>query len=275
MTAQQEQAESFRLLHQRPGAFVIPNPWDAGTAIILERLGFDALATTSAGLAYVLGARDGGLTRDAAIANVKVITDATNLPVSADLENCYAHDPTEAAETLVLAAHAGAVGGSIEDSTGDPADPIYDFSLAVERVAAAVEAVRRLPIPFTLTARAENFLNGREDLDDTLRRLEAYAKAGADVLYAPALPTIEAIRAACRLGKPVNVLAGTRQTHSVAELAEAGAKRISIGSGLSRAAFGAFVRAARELKETGTVGFLREAIPYAEIQALMPAPPKP
>jgi 2-methylisocitrate lyase-like PEP mutase family enzyme len=271
MTSQLEKAERFRAMHGRPGAFVIPNPWDAGTALILARLGFESLATTSAGLAFALGLRDGALTRDMAIANVKAITDATALPVSADLENCYAHDPAEAAETLVLAASAGAVGGSIEDASGDPGHPIYDFSLAVERVAAAVEAVRRLPIPFTLTARAENFLHGRDDLDDTLRRLEAYAKAGADVLYAPALPGIEAIRTVCTaVKKPVNVLAGTRQTHSVAELAEAGAKRISIGSGLSRAALGAFIKGATELKEAGTVGFLRHAIPFAEIQGLMP-----
>ena len=272
MTSQLKKAERFRAMHERPGAFVIPNPWDAGTAVILAGLGFEALATTSAGLAFALGLRDGGgLTRDAAIANVKAIADATELPVSADLENCYAHDPAQAAETLVLAAQAGAVGGSIEDASGDPANPIYDFALSVERVAAAAEAVRRLPIPFTLTARAENFLHGREDLDDTLRRLEAYAKAGADVLYAPALPSIDAIRTACRsVKKPVNVLAGARRTHSVAELAEAGAKRISVGSGLNRAALGAFIRGARELKETGTVGFLRDAIPFAQIQALMP-----
>jgi 2-methylisocitrate lyase-like PEP mutase family enzyme len=274
MTSQHDKAQRFRLLHQQPGGFVIPNPWDAGTAVILTSLGFEALATTSAGLAFALGLRDGGgLTRDAAIANVRAIAGASELPVSADLENCYADDPEEAAQTLVKAAEAGAVGGSIEDASGDPAKPIYDFDLAVERVAAAVEAVRRLPFPFTLTARAENFLQGRQDLDDTLRRLQAYERAGADVLYAPALPSLDAIRMMCSsVGKPVNVLAGARQMHSVAELIEAGAKRISVGSGLNRAALGAFLRAARELKEAGTVGFFRDAAPYAELQALMPEP---
>jgi 2-methylisocitrate lyase-like PEP mutase family enzyme len=276
MTTQHDKAESFQRLHKREGAFVIPNPWDAGTAVILASLGFEALATTSAGLSFALGLRDGGgLTRDAAVANVRAIAEATPLPVSADLENGYADDPAEAAQTLVLAAEAGAVGGSIEDASGDPDKPIYDFNLAVERVAAAVEAVRRLPFPFTLTARAENFLQGRSDLDDTLRRLEAFEKAGADVLYAPALPGLDAIRKVCKaIAKPVNVLAGARQTHSVAELAEAGAKRISVGSALNRAALGAFLKAARELKDTGTVDFLRDAAPYADIQALMPKPAK-
>ena len=274
MTTQHDKAESFQRLHKRPGAFIIPNPWDAGTAVILASLGFEALATTSAGLAFALGLRDGGgLTRAAAIANVRAIAEATPLPVSADLENGYADDPAEAAQTLVLAAEAGAVGGSIEDASGDPDKPIYDFNLAVERVTAAVEAVRRLPFPFTLTARAENFLQGRADLDDTLRRLEAFEKAGADVLYAPALPGLDAIRKVCTaIGKPVNVLAGARQTHSVAELAEAGAKRISVGSALNRAALGAFLKAAHELKESGTVDFLHDAAPYADIQALMPEP---
>jgi 2-methylisocitrate lyase-like PEP mutase family enzyme len=274
MSSQQAKAERFRRLHEQPGAFIVPNPWDAGTAIILASLGFEALATTSAGLAFALGLRDGGgLTRDAALANVKAIADATPLPVSADLENGYADDPAEAAQTLLLAAEAGAVGGSIEDASGDPAKPIYDFTLAVERVAAAAEAVRKLPFPFTLTARAENFLHGRRDLDDTIRRLQAFERAGADVLYAPVVPTLDAIRTMCRaVSKPVNVLATAGHSYSVAELAEAGAKRISLGSALHRAALGGFLRAARELKETGTVDFIRDAAPYAEMQALMPEP---
>jgi len=274
MSSQQAKAERFRRLHEQPGAFIVPNPWDAGTAIILASLGFEALATTSAGLAFALGLRDGGgLTRDAALANVKAIADATPLPVSADLENGYADDPAEAAQTLLLAAEAGAVGGSIEDASGDPAKPIYDFTLAVERVAAAAEAVRKLPFPFTLTARAENFLHGRRDLDDTIRRLQAFERAGADVLYAPAVPTLDAIRTMCQaVSKPVNVLATAGHSYSVAELAEAGAKRISLGSALHRAALGGFLRAARELKETGTVDFIRDAAPYAEMQALMPEP---
>src|SRR5579883_476142 len=187
MPTHAEKAAAFRALHERPGAFVIPNPWDAGTAILLAGLGYEALATTSAGLAFALGRRDaGGITRAEALANVGAIANAAPLPVSADLENGYADDPKAAAETLLAAAGMGAVGGSLEDATGDGARPIYDFSLAVERVAAAVEAVRALPFKFTFTARAENFLYGREDLDDTIKRLQAYERAGADVLYAPA-----------------------------------------------------------------------------------------
>lgn len=269
---QQAKAERFRALHRLQGAFVMPNPWDAGTAIMLERLGFAALATTSAGLAFALGRRDtGGLTRAIVLANLKAIADATALPVSADLENGYARDPREAARTLTLAAEAGAVGGSIEDASGDPAEPIYDMSLAAERVAAAAEAVKALPFPFMLTARAENFLHGRPDLDDTILRLQAFEKAGADVLFAPALPDLDAIRTVCAaVAKPVSVLAGARQTHSVAELAAAGARRISIGSGLNRVALGAFFRAARELKDAGTLGFAADAIPYADVMAMMP-----
>jgi 2-methylisocitrate lyase-like PEP mutase family enzyme len=269
---QTAKAEAFRALHERPGAFVIPNPWDAGTAILLAGLGFEALATTSGGLAFALGRRDaGGLCRDEALANVRAIAAATPLPVSADLENGYADDPRLAAQTLIMAAEAGAVGGSLEDATGDPASPIYDFSLSVERVVAAAEAVKALPFPFTFTARAENFLYGKGDLDDTIRRLQAYEKAGADVLYAPALPSLEAIRDVCAaLKKPVNVLAGARQTHTIGELAAAGAKRISTGSALSRAALGAFLRAAREIKEQGTVAFVKDCVPYAEIMSLMP-----
>jgi 2-methylisocitrate lyase-like PEP mutase family enzyme len=235
-------------------------------------MGFEALATTSAGFAFSLGRRDtGGITRDEALANVRAIVAATDLPVSADLENCYSDEPKAAAETLLLAAEVGAAGGSIEDATGDASKPIYEFSHAVERVAAAVEAVRTLPFPFTLTARAENFLYGRDDLDDTIRRLQAFEKAGADVLYAPALPSLDAIRAVCQaVKKPVNVLAGSRQFLSVAELAEAGAKRVSVGSSFNRAALGAFLRAAEEIKEHGTVDYVRDSIPYAKIMSLMP-----
>ena len=271
---QAAKAELFRSLHQRPGAFVIPNPWDAGTAILLAGLGFEALATTSGGLAFSLGRRDaGGLTRDETIANVRAIASATSLPVSADLENGYADAPEAAARALLLAAEAGAVGGSLEDATGDSSNPIYDFTHSVERVAAAAEAVRKLPFPFTFTARAENFLYGKADLDDTIRRLQAYEQAGADVLYAPALPSLEAIREVCScLTKPVNVLAGARNSYTVQELTEAGAKRISVGSIFSRAALSALMRAAREIKDLGTVTFVTDCIPYAEIQASMPPP---
>jgi 2-methylisocitrate lyase-like PEP mutase family enzyme len=276
MMEQKTKAALFRSLHERPGAFVIPNPWDAGTAVLLASLGFEALATTSAGLAFSLGRRDaGGLTRDEAIANVRAIVQATDLPVSADLENCYADDPKTAAQTLALAAEAGAVGGSIEDATGDNGRPIYDFAHSVERVAAAAEAVKSLPLPFVFTARAENFLYGKADLDDTIRRLQAYEKAGADVLYAPGLPSFEAIKEVCSaLTKPVNVLAGARLTLTVAELAAAGAKRISVGSAFNRAALGAFLRAAREIKEAGTVSFIKDSVPYAEIMSQMPDRPR-
>jgi 2-methylisocitrate lyase-like PEP mutase family enzyme len=270
---QKAKAERFRALHERAGAFLIPNPWDAGTAILLAGLGFEALATTSAGLAFSLGRRDaGGLSREEAIGNVGAIAKATALPVSADLENGYSDDPATAAQTLVLAAEAGAVGGSLEDATGDKARPIYEFSHAVERVAAAAEAVMTLPFPFTFTARAENYLCGNADLDDTIGRLQAFEKAGADVLYAPALPDIDAIRMVCAaVSKPVNVLAGVRHTLAVSDLVAAGAKRISVGSAFNRAALGSFLRAAREFKETGTMDFVADCVPYAEIMSLMPS----
>jgi 2-methylisocitrate lyase-like PEP mutase family enzyme len=269
-SGQAAKATAFRSLHERPGAFVIPNPWDAGTARILAALGFEALATTSAGLAFALGLRDGAAGREATLANARAVVDATDLPVSADLENGFGHLPEEAAETIRLAAGAGLVGGSIEDASGDSACPIYDLGQAVERVAAAVEAARALPFCFVLTARAENFLHGRPDLDDTIRRLQAFERAGADVLYAPGLPNLDAIRAVCAaVSRPVNVLAGGSGTPSVGALAEAGVKRISLGSALSRAALGALVRAAREIREQGTFGFAADALPYAEANGFM------
>jgi 2-methylisocitrate lyase-like PEP mutase family enzyme len=260
-------ATAFRALHERWGAFVIPNPWDAGTARILAALGFDALATTSAGLAFSLGRRDGegAIGREETLANASAIVAATELPVSADLEDGFGRRPEDAAETIRRAAEIGLVGGSIEDTTADPSSPIHDFGLAVERVAAAAAAARALPFPFTLTARAENFLFARPDLDDTIARLRAFEAAGADVLYAPGLPDIAAIRRVCAsLSRPVNVVIGlTGPNFSVAELAEAGVKRISLGSSLSRAALGGFVRAAREIKEHGTFRFVDEAMPFA------------
>lgn len=263
-------ATAFRALHGRPGAFVIPNPWDAGTARILAALGFEALATTSAGFAFTLGRRDGAAGRAAILANARAIVEATDLPVSADLENGFGPEPEEAAETIRLAAETGLVGGSIEDASGDADRPIYDFQHAVERVSATVEAARTLPFPFVLTARAESFLHGRPDLDDTIRRLQAFERAGADVLYAPGLPSLDAIRVVCAaVSRPVNVLAGSGAAPSVAALAEAGVKRISLGSALSRAALGGFVRAVREIREHGTFGFAAEALPYADIQNFM------
>jgi 2-methylisocitrate lyase-like PEP mutase family enzyme len=269
---QNEKAKKFRKLHEGPGAFLIPNPWDAGSARMLTALGFEALATTSAGLAFSLGRRDGeGLvTREEALAHIREIVGASDLPVSADLENGFGDAPEEAAETIRLGAAAGLVGGSIEDATGDERKPIYDHGHAVERVTAAVEAARALPFPFTLTARAENFLHGRADLDDTLRRLQAFADAGADVVYAPGLPSLEAIRTVCAAvaPRPVNALVGAAG-RSVAELAQVGVRRISTGSALHRAAMGGFWTAAKEVKEKGTFTFLEKAVPFAELSNFM------
>jgi 2-methylisocitrate lyase-like PEP mutase family enzyme len=272
--SQAERARRFRALHDGPETFVIPNPWDVGTARILAALGFRALATTSAGLAFSLGRRDGAglVTREEVLAHARTLVAATDLPVSADLENCFGDDPRTVAETIRMAADAGLVGGSVEDATGDPARPIYDHAHAVERVAAAVGAARALPFPFVLVARAENFLHGRPDLDDTIRRLQAFAAAGADVLYAPGLPGLEAIRAVCTAvaPRPVNVLAGGRGSGlTVANLAAAGVRRISVGSALSRAALGAFVRAAREIASHGTFTFGDAAASFADLDPFM------
>ena len=270
--SQNERAKKFRKLHEGPGVFLIPNPWDAGTARMLSALGYEALATTSAGLAFSLGRRDGeGLvTREEVLAHSRAIVAATDLPVSADLENGFGDAPERVAETIRLAAGAGLVGGSIEDATGDGRRAIYDHAHAVDRVKAAVEAARALPFPFTLTARAENFLHGRTDLDDTIRRLQAFAEAGADVVYAPGLPSLEAIKAVCAAvaPRPVNALAGAAG-RSVAELAAAGVRRISTGSALHRAAMGGFLNAAREMKEKGTFTFLEKATPFAELSSWM------
>jgi 2-methylisocitrate lyase-like PEP mutase family enzyme len=275
MTASQsERARRFRALHDAPETFVIPNPWDTGTARILAGLGFRALATTSAGFAFSLGRRDGegAVSREEVLAHARGIVDATSLPVSADLENGFGDDPATVADTIRMAAAAGLVGGSIEDATGDPGRPIYDRALAVERVAAAVEAARALPFPFVLVARAENFFVGRPDLDDTIARLRAFAAAGADVLYAPSLPGLDAVRAVCAAvaPRPVNVLAGGRASpFTVARLAAAGVRRISLGSALSRAALGAFVRAAREVLDGGTFTFGDAAASFAELNPFM------
>jgi 2-methylisocitrate lyase-like PEP mutase family enzyme len=272
---QHEKATGFVALHEAPGAFVIPNAWDAGSARVLAALGFPALATTSAGLAFVLGRRDaeGLLTREETLANAGSIVQATNLPVSADLEDGFGPRPEDVAETIRQAAAIGLVGCTIEDTTADPTHPIHDFSLSVERIAAGVEAAKALPFPFTLTARAENFLFGRPDLDDTIRRLRAFEHAGADVLYAPGLPDLDVIRTVCAaVSRPVNVVAGLAgQRYSVAELAAAGVKRISLGSTLARAALGALARAGRELRTRGTFDFADEAMPFADVNALMTA----
>lgn len=262
---------SFLQLHERPGAFVIPNPWDAGSAKILAALGFEALATTSAGFAFSIGRIDSPevLSRDEILENAHSIVDATALPVSADLQNGFGHTPEECAETIRLAATIGLAGGSIEDATGDDGNPIYEFDLAIERIQASAEAAHKHG--FLLTARAENFLQGRPDIDDTIRRLQAFEKAGADVLYAPGLTSLEMIQQVCAsVSKPVNVLMGLKgATYSVEELTAVGAKRISVGGSLARAALGVLVQAAQEMRDQGTFTYAGKAIPSAEIAAYM------
>ncbi len=271
MPTQLEKGLAFRALHRRPGAFVIPNPWDAGSTLLLNAFGFEAMATTSAGLAFALGLRNGVTGRAVTLDNARAIVEATDLPVSADLENGFGDSPEACAETIRAAAAVGLAGGSIEDASGDEARPIYEFQHAVERVAAAAETARSLSIPFVLTARAENFLHGRPDLDDTIRRLQAFERAGAEVLYAPGLTTLEQIRTVCAsVSRPVNVVMGlVGGTFTVQQLAEAGVKRISLGSSLARAALGALTRAAREMRDQGTFAFAAQAIPFAEIERQM------
>jgi len=270
MKTLQEKAAAFRALHERPGAFVIPNPWDAGTARLLASLGFEALATTSLGLANSLGRVDGTNTvsRAQVIENCRVIAAATDLPVNADLENGYAHEPRAAAEIIRLAAAAGISGGSIEDATGEADKPIYDFEHAVERVQAAVEVARALPVPFMLTARAENLLHGRPDLDDTIRRLQAFEKAGADVLYAPGVRDLATIRTVVSsVTKPVNVVMSAADPDlTVAQLASVGVKRISVGGALSRLALAAFLKGAREMADRGGFTWMRDTVPSKELK---------
>ena len=265
-----EKGRAFRALHERDGAFIIPNPWDIGSARLLAHLGFEALATTSMGYAFSIGRRDGTLDRRETLVNASAIASATSLPVSADLENGFGDAPEDAAETIRLAAAAGVVGGSIEDATGRPHHPIYEMQHAVDRVRAAVAAARALPFPFTLTARAENYLHGRPDLKDTIARLQAYQEAGADVLYAPGLATKDDIAAVTgSLDRPVNVVMGLQGVQlSLPELSAIGVKRVSVGSSLCRAALGAFLRAAREMRERGTFTFAAEAASAREISAI-------
>ena len=270
MKTPQDKAAAFRALHERPGAFMIPNPWDAGTARLLASLGFEALATTSLGLANSLGRVDGthGVSRAEGIANCSVIAAASDLPVNADLENGYAHEPRAAAEIIRLAAAAGISGGSIEDATGEADKPIYDFEHAVERVQAAVEVARGLPVPFMLTARAENLLHGRPDLDDTIRRLQAFEKAGADVLYAPGVRDLATIRTVVSsVTKPVNVVMSAADPDlTVAQLASVGVKRISVGGALSRLALAAFLKGAREMADRGGFTWMRDTVPSKELK---------
>jgi len=271
MPSRDQKYETFKALHERPGAFVIPNPWDAGSARILTALGFEALATTSAGYAFSVGRTDDveSISRDGLLANARAIVEATDLPVSADLLDLFGGTPATCAETIRLAAETGLVGGSIEDATGNDDEPIYPFDVALERVTAAVEAAS--DSRFFLTARAENFLHGRPDLDDTIRRLQAFAEAGADVVYAPGLPSLEAIREVCAsVSRPVNVVMGlSGPTWSVEQLAEAGVKRISVGGSMARSALGEFMRAAREVLDHGTFTYASRALPHAEALAFM------
>ncbi len=271
MPSPSEKAATFRALHERPGAFIIPNPWDAGTARLLAALGFEALATTSLGLANMLGRADASVSRDEVIANCRTIVEATPLPVNVDLENGFAHRPEEAAEAIRLAAEAGAAGGSIEDFSGDRNDAIYDFDLSVARVKAAVAVARTQPVPFLLTARAENLIRGRHDMADTIRRLQAYEAAGADVLYAPGLRTLAEVRQVVQAVKrPFNVVTGWLDPAITAQqLAEAGAKRISVGGGLSRLALATFVDAARGMKERGSFAWMPQMMAIPELSRLL------
>jgi 2-methylisocitrate lyase-like PEP mutase family enzyme len=263
--------QTLRQLHEGPEVLLFPNAWDAGSAKILTALGFKAIATTSGGYAFSTGRQDvaSELTREGILENARSIARATHLPVSADLQNGFGDKPEACAETIRLACEAGLAGGSIEDASDDPQKPIYDFALSVERVTTAAEAAQRLG--FVLTARAENFLHGRNDPDDTIRRLQAFEKAGADVLYAPALPDIDAIRRVCAsVEKPVNVLMGLRgATYSVEELKVAGVRRVSVGGSMARAAFGALVRAAHEMLDQGTFTYAGDAVPSAEMSRYM------
>lgn len=274
MPSQAEKAARFVELHKGPKAFVIANPWDVGSARILQGLGYHALATSSGACAAALGRRDGQVTRAEAIEHARAICAATDVPVSADLEKCFADEPKEAAKTITLGIEAGLVGGSIEDATGDRDKPLFDFNQAVERVAAAVEAARQAPFPFLLSARTENFLRNQPDLEDTIRRLQAFEKAGADVLFAPGLPDLAAVKAVCQaVKKPVNFMVGIPgKSFSVAELEAAGVRRISLATSLYRAAMSGLIAAAKEVSEQGSFGYVGSSIPSAEIAKLMKGP---
>jgi 2-methylisocitrate lyase-like PEP mutase family enzyme len=271
--SQADKGARFRALHEASGVFVMPNPWDAGSARVLAGLGFAALGTSSGASAGTLGRRDGRVTRTEALAHARGIVGATDLPVSADLENGFGDAPSQAAETIRLAAEVGLVGGSIEDATGDPARPLYDIGHAAERVAAAAQAARALSFPFILTARAENFLRGNPSLDDTIARLRAFERAGADVLFAPGLPDLVAVRAVCAaLSKPFNFMVGIKgKSFTVAELEAAGVRRVSLATSLYRVAMTGLLTAAREVKDRGTFGYLDHCVPTPELNALMGA----
>ncbi len=269
--SQADKAQEFRALHQAPGAFVIANVWDGGSARMMAGLGFAALATSSGASAGTLGRRDGKVTRDEAMAQARIICDATDLPVSADLEKGFGDTPEVVGETIRLAAEAGLVGCSIEDATGNPDAPIFDLGYATARIAAAVAAARALPFPFTLTGRTENFLRGRLDLDDTIKRLLAYEAAGAEVLMAPGLPDLAAVRAVCSaLARPFNFMVGIRgKSFTVAALEDAGVKRISLATSLYRAAMTGLMAAAKEVRAHGTFGYIETTLATPELNAFM------
>jgi 2-methylisocitrate lyase-like PEP mutase family enzyme len=269
--SQSDKADRFRALHQGPGAFVIPNPWDGASARIMAGLGFAALATSSGACAGTLGRRDGQVTRDEALAHARAIVEAVDLPVSADLENGFGHPPLVAAETVRLAAGVGLVGCSIEDATGDKDKPLYDLGQAIERVAASVEAARAVGFPFTLTARTESFLRGNPNLDDVIKRLQAFEKAGADVLMAPGLPDLAAVKAVCAaVKKPVNFMAGIKgKSFPVAALAAAGVRRISLATSLYRAALSGLLAAAKEVHDHGTFGYTDTTLTTPELNGYL------
>lgn len=268
---QSDKAVRFRELHQQPGAFIFPNPWDGASAGLLAAEGFQALATSSWAHAATLGRRDGGVTREEALTHARLIAGSVEIPVAADLENGFGAAPAFVAETIRLAAETGLVGGSIEDATGNPAAPLYDFDTAVARVAAAVEAARSLSFPFTFTARAENFLRGNPNLDDTIRRLQAFERAGADVLFAPGLPDLDAVRKVCAsVSKPVNVMASVAgKGFTVSDLAAAGVKRISLAASLYRAAMSGLLDAAREVRDRGTFGYVERTISTPQLNEVL------
>ncbi len=273
MDVQTLRAEAFKALHERPGAFIIPNPWDAGSAKMLASLGFEALATTSAGLAFSLGQPDaeGALNREQTLGNALSIVNASALPVAADLENGFSDEPAGCAETILEAARIGLVGGSIEDATGRAEEPIYSFHRAVERVEAAVAAARSLDFPFMLCARAESLLHGSDDLDDIIARLQAFSEAGADVLYAPGLRSAEDIRRVVQAlaPKPVNVLMGLNGMNlTFADVEALGVKRVSVGSSLARAAYGAFFQAAKDIRGEGRFDYAGQALPFDQLNQL-------
>lgn len=270
MPTQAEKVAQFQRLHEADGAFLIPNPWDIGSAVRLQSLGYPALATTSSGFAFTLGRMDMQVTLDEKIEHCRQLAASTTVPVNADLEKGFADEPDGVADCIRRAAATGLAGASIEDATGDKAKPIYDFSYAVERIAAAAEAAHSAEVPIMLTARAENLLWGVDDLDDTIKRLQAFAEAGADVLYAPALKTIEQVaEVVSSVSKPVNVLAPMVAGASVEALSAAGAKRLSVGGALARAAIAGELNAAREMLERGTFSWTKEAEPGGVLAGLM------